>query len=80
MYFINSSLSRNVRLNYLIQRFFYITFLMCIVCLDGCCIQSNLTLLCLQYIIGFMEVKGGSKAGLSQENGEVEEDVFNHDP
>lgn len=31
-------------------------------------------------IIGSMEVKGGSKAGVSQENGEMEEDVFNHDP
>lgn len=36
--------------------------------------------LCLQYIIWTLEVKGRSKAGLSRENGEVEEDVFNHNP
>lgn len=37
--------------------------------------HSSVYVLCLQYVFWPWEVKGGSKAGLSQENGEVEEDV-----
>ena len=57
-------------------------FLSQFLCILFFCSQMALLCLCAvsagYYLV--LEVKGASKAGLSWENGEVEEDVFNHDP